>query len=127
VFPVSKFEANGLRQNEFCRNHGLALSAWQRQLKRRGQRRCKGEGRFVAVELAGMEPNGCFHRDDARQNHGSQFKYRSKIVNVANLSRDKFSDDYRKSVLRKTLCGPKVQTLPLPFHISGRPNLDSEK
>jgi len=66
VFPVSKFEANGLRQNEFCRNHGLALSAWQRQLKRRGQRRCKGEGRFVAVELAGRERNGCFHRDDAR-------------------------------------------------------------
>jgi hypothetical protein len=61
------------------------------------------------------------------QNHGSQFKYRGKIVNVANLSRDKFSDDYRKSVLRKTLCGPEVQTLPLPFHISGRPNLDSEK
>ena len=26
-------EANGLRQNEFCRNHGLALSTLQRQLK----------------------------------------------------------------------------------------------
>ena len=32
---VLEFEASGLRQNEFCRNHGLALSTLQRQLKRR--------------------------------------------------------------------------------------------
>ena len=30
-----EFEASGLRQNEFCRSHGLALSTLQRQLKRR--------------------------------------------------------------------------------------------
>jgi hypothetical protein len=33
--PVTEFEASGLRQNEFCRNHGLALSTLHRQLKRR--------------------------------------------------------------------------------------------
>jgi AraC-like DNA-binding protein len=32
---VLEFEASGLRQNEFCRNHGLALSTLQRQLKKR--------------------------------------------------------------------------------------------
>jgi hypothetical protein len=32
---VLEFEAIGLRQNEFCRNHGLALSTLQRQLKKR--------------------------------------------------------------------------------------------
>jgi hypothetical protein len=51
---VSEFEASGLRQNEFCRNHGLALSTLQRQLKKR--RLAKGEAkevsRLVAVELA---------------------------------------------------------------------------
>jgi hypothetical protein len=30
---VAEFEASGLRQREFCRNHGLALSSLQRQLK----------------------------------------------------------------------------------------------
>jgi hypothetical protein len=57
---VLEFESSGLRQNEFCRNHGLALSTLQRQLKRR--RSVKGEvkaaGRFVAVELAGKQSNG---------------------------------------------------------------------
>ena len=38
---VLEFEASGLRQNEFCRNHGLALSTLQRRLKRR--RSVKGE------------------------------------------------------------------------------------
>jgi len=30
-----EFESSGLRQNEFCRKHGLALSTLQRQLKKR--------------------------------------------------------------------------------------------
>jgi len=30
-----EFELSGLRQNEFCRNHGLALSTLKRQLKKR--------------------------------------------------------------------------------------------
>ena len=51
---VAEFEASGLRQHEFCRNHGLALSTLQRQLKKR--RLAKGEAkevsRLVAVELA---------------------------------------------------------------------------
>jgi hypothetical protein len=51
---VLEFEASVLRQNEFCRNHGLVLSTLQRQLKRR--RLEKGEAkegnRLVAVELA---------------------------------------------------------------------------
>lgn len=49
---VLEFEASGLRQNEFCRNHGLALSTLQRQLRRR--RLDQGEAkssRLVAVEL----------------------------------------------------------------------------
>jgi hypothetical protein len=54
------FEASGLRQNEFCRNQGLALSTLQRQLKKRRLDKVEAkEGRrFVAVKLAGREPNG---------------------------------------------------------------------
>ena len=40
---VLEFEASGLRQNEFCRNHGLALSILRRQLKKR--RLDKGEAK----------------------------------------------------------------------------------
>jgi hypothetical protein len=50
---VLEFEASGLRQNEFCRSHGLALSTLQRQLRKR--RLNEGEAksnRLVAVELA---------------------------------------------------------------------------
>jgi hypothetical protein len=56
---VLEFEASGLRQNEFCRNHGLALSTLQRQLKRRrsDKSEVKKVGRFVAVELAGKKPS----------------------------------------------------------------------
>jgi hypothetical protein len=56
---VLEFEASGLRQNEFCRNHGLALSTLQRQLKKRrlNKSEAKEGGRFVAVKLAGPEPN----------------------------------------------------------------------
>jgi transposase-like protein len=32
---MMEFESSGLRQNEFCRKHGLALSTLQRQLKKR--------------------------------------------------------------------------------------------
>ena len=55
-----EFEASGLRQNEFCRNHGLALSTLQRQLKKRRLNKTEAKecGRFVAVKLAGREPNG---------------------------------------------------------------------
>jgi hypothetical protein len=56
---VLEFEASGLRQNEFCRNQGLALSTLQRQLRKR--RLDKGEtkegSRFVAVELASRKRN----------------------------------------------------------------------
>jgi hypothetical protein len=57
---VLEFEASGLRQNEFCRNHRLALSTLQRQLKKRRLNKSEAqEGRrFVAVKLAGREPNG---------------------------------------------------------------------
>jgi len=56
---VLEFEASGLRQNEFCRSHGLALSTLQRQLKRR--RSDQGEAnssRLVAVELARKDVGG---------------------------------------------------------------------
>ena len=51
---VLEFEASGLRQNEFCRNHGLALSTLQRQLKRRrlDKAEAKKGSRLIAVELA---------------------------------------------------------------------------
>ena len=51
---VVEFEASGLRQNEFCRNHGLALSTLQRQLKKRrlGNGSAKEGSRLVAVDLA---------------------------------------------------------------------------
>jgi len=51
---VLEFEASGLRQNEFCRKHGLALSTLRRQLKKRRPDKAepKQGGRLVAVELA---------------------------------------------------------------------------
>jgi hypothetical protein len=56
---VLEFEASGLRQNEFCRKHGLPLSTLQRRLRRR--RLDKGgvrEGsRLIAVELTGTDRN----------------------------------------------------------------------
>lgn len=58
---VLEFEASGLRQNEFCRNHDLALSTLQRQLKKRrlGKIAAKeGGGQLVAVELARRDRDG---------------------------------------------------------------------
>lgn len=57
---VTEFQSSGLRQNEFCRNHGLALSSLQRQLKkrRRDQGEVKEGGGLVAVELTGQERTG---------------------------------------------------------------------
>ena len=51
---VLEFEASGLRQNEFCRKHGLALSTLRHQLKKRRLDKAepKQGGRLVAVELA---------------------------------------------------------------------------
>lgn len=56
---VLDFEASGLRQSEFCLNHGLALSTLQRQLKRRRLDKiaAKEGGRLVAVKLAGRQSN----------------------------------------------------------------------
>jgi hypothetical protein len=53
---MMEFEPSRLRQNEFCRKHGLALSTLQRQLKKR--RLDQGEAksnRLVAVELASKD------------------------------------------------------------------------
>jgi hypothetical protein len=57
---VVEFEASGLRQNEFCHNHGLALSTLRRQLKKRRLGKCQAKevSRLVAVELARK------HRDE---------------------------------------------------------------
>jgi transposase-like protein len=56
---MMEFEASGLRQNEFCRKHGLALSTLQRQLKKRrlDQGQAKSN-RLVAVELANKGRDG---------------------------------------------------------------------
>ena len=54
------FASSGLRQNEFCRKHGLALSTLQRQLKKR--RLSQGEAksnRLVAVQVARKAPASC--------------------------------------------------------------------
>ena len=50
---VAEFEASGLRQNEFCHDHGLALSTLQRQIKkcRLDKANAKEGSRLVAVEL----------------------------------------------------------------------------
>ena len=56
---MMEFESSGLRQNEFCRKHGLSLSTLQRRLKKR--RLDQGEAkssRLVAVELAGKGRGG---------------------------------------------------------------------
>jgi transposase-like protein len=54
---VLEFEASGLRQSEFCRRHGLALSTLKRHLKKRSL--SPGEPRAVvqlaAVEVAGQD------------------------------------------------------------------------
>jgi len=44
---VLEFEASGLRQNEFCRNHGLALI----KKRRLGKVEAKEGSYLVAVEL----------------------------------------------------------------------------
>jgi hypothetical protein len=56
---VLEFEASGLRQNEFCRKHGLALSALQRRLGRRRLHKggVKEGSRLIAVELTGADRN----------------------------------------------------------------------
>jgi hypothetical protein len=57
---VTEFEASGLRQMEFCKSHGLALSTLQRGLKRR---RTKAEeqgdsNRLVEVKIARSRRSG---------------------------------------------------------------------
>jgi hypothetical protein len=56
---MMEFELSGLRQNEFCRKHDLALSTLQRQLKKRRLDRGEAKSnRLVAVELAGKSRDG---------------------------------------------------------------------
>jgi|SRR5438132_14275475 hypothetical protein len=51
---VVEFEASGLRQNEFCRTRGMALSTLRRHLKKHGSGEAglRTGSRLVAVELA---------------------------------------------------------------------------
>ena len=54
------FESSGLRQNEFCRKHGLALSTLQRQLKKRRLKQGEAKSsRLVAVQVARKAPTSC--------------------------------------------------------------------
>ena len=58
---VTEFQASGLRQVEFCNNHGLALSTLQRGLKRRRREAGGGQGeceRLVEVKVARSRRNG---------------------------------------------------------------------
>lgn len=57
---VTEFEASGLRQMEFCRSQGLALSTLQRGLKRR-RTETPGQGeskRLVEVKLTRSRRSG---------------------------------------------------------------------
>jgi len=55
-----EFESSGLRQNEFCRKHGLALSTVQRQLRgaawtKAKQRRAAGWSRWSWPRMTGWD------------------------------------------------------------------------
>jgi hypothetical protein len=57
---VVEYEAGGMSREEFCREHGLALSTLARYQKRRVQGHDEGAGpsRWLAVELSGAHPAG---------------------------------------------------------------------
>lgn len=52
---AAEFEASGLSQAEFCRNHGLSLSTLSRWKRRLRQGETAGVTRWVAVEVAGPD------------------------------------------------------------------------
>jgi hypothetical protein len=57
---VTEFESSGLRQVEFCKSHGLALSTLQRGLKRR-RTEAEGQGkseRLVEVKISRSRRSG---------------------------------------------------------------------
>ena len=56
-----EYEAGGMSREEFCHQHGLALSTlarYRRRQRRReqGQDESAGPGRWLAVELSGAHP-----------------------------------------------------------------------
>ena len=58
-----EYEAGGMSREEFCHQHGLALSTlarYQRRQRRReqGQDENAGPSRWLAVELSGAHPAG---------------------------------------------------------------------
>jgi len=55
---VTEYEASGLGREEFCQQHGLALSTLARYRKRLRERpgEAGGAGRWLAVELRGPGP-----------------------------------------------------------------------
>jgi hypothetical protein len=55
-----EYEAGGMSREEFCREHGLALSTLARYRRRREQGQDEGAGpsRWLAVELSGAHPAG---------------------------------------------------------------------
>ena len=53
---MMEFESSGLRQNEFCRKHGLALSTLQRRLKKR--RLDQGEAKSSRLVAGGVGRQG---------------------------------------------------------------------
>lgn len=59
---VAEFEASGLRQVEFCRSRGLALSTLQRGLKRRRSETDGESKRLVEVKIARSRHSGSTER-----------------------------------------------------------------
>ena len=56
---MREYEASGLSQEEFCRQHGLSLATLARYRKRRrAPGEAAGAGRWLAVELARAVPAG---------------------------------------------------------------------
>jgi hypothetical protein len=53
---VAEFESSGLRQNEFCRERGLALSTLGRYRTRRRRQAPAGSNVLLAVEVSGRAP-----------------------------------------------------------------------
>jgi hypothetical protein len=79
-----EFELSGLRQNEFCRKHDLALSTLQRQLKKRRLDRGEAKSnRLVAVELAGKSRDGHGPRASVQNPATSGDFFPSSVVDVA--------------------------------------------
>ena len=91
---VTEFQSSGLRQNEFCRNHGLALSSLQRQLKTApGPRRSQGERRACR---SGTERQGAHWKGSVELGIGSGALRRTEDRGAAGFRFEHFGTTARR-------------------------------